>query len=122
MLETMVAVPVDTPADTDRQQQCFNTLEVELQCSECWGISNKKVVFALGTRRKAPFRLGETLQWREERSLLRGGRPQGGSCVVEGRAECEGCGVALAVSLHVSADRLSRARALGVFGQTNYFQ
>lgn len=122
MLEMMVVLPADAAADVSREAVCFNRLFVELQCSECWGISNKQVIFALGVRRREPFRLGDTLAWTEARSLLGGGRPADGTCVVEGRADCEGCGGALSVSLHVYRDRLMRARALGLYGQTGCFQ
>ncbi len=122
MLEMMVVLPVDHEADAEQLEQRFNRLNVELQCSECWGISHQQVVFALGVRRREVFRLGDTLEWAENRSLLGGGRPANGACVVEGRAECRGCGAALSVSLHVSGDRLQRARALGLFGQTGCFQ
>ncbi|CAM2011527.1 hypothetical protein [Acanthopleuribacter pedis] len=121
MLEMMVVVPVDAQESAETSTRRFNKLHCELQCPQCWMISEAAVALPFGRPNGDGYRLGETLAWREGVPFEMGGRPADGHCVSEGAAQCGGCKTILAVSVHVWQDRLTKAIAVGEYRKTTCF-
>ena len=85
----------------------YNTLDAEMACPRCGETSRMEIDLYFGYRRLLRYHLGSKYTWDIGKSVKNGGRPDNGTMLGEGYAECPVCTRDFFVNVTVVEDVLT---------------
>jgi hypothetical protein len=89
----------------------YNLLTAEMICPRCGNSCSMTIELHFGMRDQIALRIGSLYPWNEGKSVIRGGRPEGGSIDGEGYAQCPCCGKDFFVVVGIRNDLIVSAHS-----------
>jgi len=84
----------------------YNHLMADVTCPFCQTTVEVELQISCGLLNLIDYRIGHTIAWLPRKAVHNGGRPEGGSTIVDGYGECPSCDRDYFVPVHIEKDRI----------------
>lgn len=86
----------------------YNILKEKVRCPYCKDEGDKEIFIYFGKMNCIEYKIGDKVEWAKFDSVKQGGRPEQGSMISEGYAECNNCSKDFAPKIIVENDIIER--------------